>query len=308
LIHEFVLDFEGVTFMKALVLGGEGMLGHKMYQTLLERFPDTGCTILGSTDASPLTKISLLKQGTVIQQQNVMDFDNVSSVIRKMEPEFLINCIGIVKQRAQAEVAIPSISINSLLPHRLADLATKWNGRVIHFSTDCIFSGKRGNYTEADQSDATDLYGKTKYLGEVVTANAVTLRTSIIGRELAEFTSLLEWFLAQEGKTINGYRKVIYSGVTTNYLAEVVGKIIAEKPTLSGLYQVTSTPISKYDLLTQLKQTYGLNVTINEDRETISNRSMISDKFVQATGYVCPSWPELIRQLANDPTPYADWR
>ncbi|MGA2988810.1 MAG: sugar nucleotide-binding protein, partial [Terriglobia bacterium] len=147
------------------------------------------------------------------------DFNALEATLSALRPDYVVNCVGVIKQRTEAISPIPSITINSLLPHKLAQMAARWGGRIIHFSTDCVFSGKRGWYTEEDPSDAEDLYGRSKFLGEVVVANALTLRTSIIGRELVEHRSLLDWFLAQNHKTVHGYRRVIYSGVTTNYLA-----------------------------------------------------------------------------------------
>jgi dTDP-4-dehydrorhamnose reductase len=294
--------------MKALILGGEGMLGHKMFQILRARYPDTRCTIFGSLSEPFYRRIDLFQKEAVLERVNAMDLPALGQTLAGLKPEFIINCIGIVKQRDEAKSAIPSIVLNSLLPHTLADYARSWNGRVIHFSTDCVFSGKKGAYVEGDPSDAEDLYGKSKYLGEVTTENALTLRTSIIGRELSQFKSLLEWFLAQRGKTTKGYREVIYSGVTTNYISELVGRIISGHPKLHGLYQVTSPPISKHELLCQLRDAYHLDVEIQPYDDEVSDRSMIGEKFVHATNYSYPTWDSLIAQLANDQTPYEKWR
>ena len=294
--------------MKALVLGGEGMLGHKMFQTLQARYPDTRCTIFGSLNDPFYRRIDILKPSAVLENINALNLSELGQTLADLHPEFLVNCIGIIKQRDQAQSAIPSITLNSLLPHKLAEWAQSWGGRVIHFSTDCVFSGTKGGYTEEDPSDAEDLYGKSKYLGEVSTGNALTLRTSIIGRELSQFKSLLEWFLAQRGRTIKGFTKVIYSGVTTNYLSELVGRLISEHPTLNGLYQVTSPYISKHELLCRLRDAYHVDVEILPYEGEVSDRSMIGEKFIRATGYRYPTWPELIDQLANDPTLYEKWR
>jgi dTDP-4-dehydrorhamnose reductase len=294
--------------MKILVLGGEGMLGHKMYQTLLRRYPDTACTVFRSLSDPFYQRVSLYRQGRVIDGVDAMDFDALGETLGGIKPDFIVNCIGIVKQREEAAAAIPCITINSLLPHKLAESAAGWGGRVIHFSTDCVFSGERGMYTEEDRSDAADLYGKSKFLGEVATGNALTLRTSIIGRELGQFRSLLEWFLAQKGKSIKGFRRVIYSGVTTNYMAQLVGNLIADHPALSGLYQVVAPPISKYDLLCRLKEAYYLNMEIVPDEKEISDRSMVGEKFLRATGYSMPDWDDMVARLAMDPTPYDEWR
>jgi dTDP-4-dehydrorhamnose reductase len=294
--------------MKILVLGGEGMLGHKMYQILLARYPDTVCTVSRSLSEPFYKRVALFRQGRVVGNVDAMELQRLGNFLRDLKPVFIINCIGIVKQREEAKAAIPSITLNALLPHMLGEIACEWGGRVIHFSTDCVFSGRRGGYTEDDLSDAEDLYGRSKFLGEVATENALTLRTSIIGRELTHFKSLLEWFLGQKGRTIQGFKKVVYSGVTTNYLAKLIEDLIADHPKLSGLFQVTSPPISKYDLLCMLRDAYQLTVEIVPNEQEVSDRSMKGEKFLRATGYSLPDWSDLVAQLASDPTPYEKWR
>lgn len=290
-----------------VILGGTGMLGHKLFQQLRAEYPATICTIHGRACDQPFSHIPLFQNGGVIEGVDATNHEELSRLLLGLRPDFLINCIGIIKQRDAAASYIPTITLNSLLPHRLADLAVKWNGRVIHFSTDCVFSGLRGMYTEVDQSDATDLYGRTKYLGETTGPNALTLRTSIIGRELVNHRSLLDWFLSNRGGEVDGYRKSVYSGVTTNHLADVISCIIKRHPHLSGLYQVASAPISKYDLLCLLKEVYEVNIAINPANGECVDRSMNGSKFANATGYRCPSWRALVRQLVEDPTPYEQW-
>ncbi len=292
---------------KIVVLGGAGMLGHKMFQVLRDQFPGTLCTTREEVRQAPFNRVSLLQGDAVIRGVDVMNLPDLQRLLADLRPDYVINGVGIIKQRDEARNAIPSITINSLLPHQLAAMAREWGGRVIHFSTDCVFSGKRGGYTEADDSDADDLYGKSKFLGEVATDNALTLRTSIIGRELVEHQSLLDWFLAQQHQTIKGFQRVIYSGVTTNQLAQVVADIIQDHPTLAGLYQVVATPISKYDLLCLLRDAYRLDMEIVPDETVVSDRSMRGDKLRAAIGYESPAWPALVQNLAADPTPYQDW-
>jgi dTDP-4-dehydrorhamnose reductase len=290
-----------------MVLGGAGMLGHKMFQVLGERFDRVFCTVREDVRKPPFEQVELLQGNNVVSGVDVTDFPALEAILSAFHPEFVVNCVGVIKQRAEAVSPIPSITINSLLPHKLAQMAAHWGGRVVHFSTDCVFSGKRGEYTEEDHSDAKDLYGKTKFLGEVAVANALTLRTSIIGRELTEHRSLLDWFLAQNHKTVRGYRKVIYSGVTTNHLADLVASIIQDHPGLNGLYQVASDPISKYDLLCLLREVYQLDVLIEPDDLEVSDRSMKCDRLREAIAYKCPAWPVLAHQLAQDNTPYEKW-
>jgi dTDP-4-dehydrorhamnose reductase len=290
-----------------MVLGGAGMLGHKMFQVLREHFVGTFCTVREDIRKPPFDRVGLLQGDDVIPGVDVTDFPALEAILSGFRPEYLVNCVGVIKQRREAVSPIPSIGINSLLPHKLAEMAALWGGRVIHFSTDCVFNGRRGGYTEEDLSDAEDLYGKTKFLGEVAVANALTFRTSIIGRELSEHRSLLDWFLAQNHGTVRGYRRVIYSGVTTNHLAELVASIIQEHPGLRGLYQVASEPISKYDLLCLLRDAYRLDVRIEQDDLEESDRSIKVDKLREAIGYRCPPWPSLAQQLAEDGTPYDLW-
>jgi dTDP-4-dehydrorhamnose reductase len=284
------------------------MLGHKMFQTLLSRYPDTTCTVARPLGEPFYQRVDLFRKGRVINMVDAMDLPRLHEILDSEQPGHIVNCIGVIKQREEARAAIPSITLNSLLPHKLAEFAAGWGGRVIHFSTDCVFSGKRGHYTEEDPSDAEDLYGKSKYLGEVSTENALTLRTSIIGRELSQFKSLLEWFLSQKGKTVRGFKRVIYSGVTTNYMAQLVGNLVAEFPSMSGLYQLVGPAISKYDLLCMLRDAYKVNVEIIPDDREVSDRSLIGEKLIKATGYRYPSWMDMVAELANDPTPYDKWR
>lgn len=293
---------------KIIVLGGDGMLGHKMFQTLSERFMDTTCTIRGSISDGFHKKISLFQKGNVVDNVNAMQHEKLKQILRESRPSEIVNCIGIVKQRPEAMNTYLSIGVNSFLPHMLADTCSEWGGRVIHFSTDCVFSGERGGYLEDDVSDAEDLYGKTKYLGEVEAENALILRSSIIGRELSGFNSLLEWFISQNHKTVKGFRRAIYSGITTNYLALIVSGLIENCPKLSGLYQVTGQTVSKYELLCVLRDAYDLDIEIVPDEEFICDRSMNGDKFYRAIGYECPPWEQLAKQLVNDSTPYDQWR
>jgi len=289
-----------------LVLGADGMLGHKMFQTLGERFPGTRGTLRTPKTDPRFAGIPLLQGGGIVDGVDVMDEAALRAQLESLRPDVVVNCIGVIKQRDAAHDPIPSITINSLLPHRLAAWLRPWNGRLIHFSTDCVFSGRRGGYREDDLSDAEDLYGKSKFLGETRdTPNALTLRTSIIGRELFNHKSLLDWFLSQRG-AVRGFTKVIYSGVTTNHLAGVVGDVVERHRGLHGLYQVASDPIAKHDLLRLVQHAFRKSdVEIVPDDREVSDRSLDGSRFAAATGYRCPPWPALVAELAADPTPYA---
>lgn len=294
--------------MDILILGGSGMLGHKLFQRLRKLHPDTCCTIRGLVHDDALRKVDLFHAGNVIENCDATDWPALRRLLARLEPRTLINCVGVIKQRPAAKRPIPSIEINSLLPHKLAAACKDWGGKLIHFSTDCVFSGKSGNYVEDDLSDAEDLYGRSKFLGEVVDGDVITLRTSIIGRELEHRQSLLEWLLAQNHSRITAYTHAIFSGVTTNYLSQVVDRLIADFPHLTGLYQVVSPAVSKYELLRLLRDAYDLDIEIIPDPTFHCDRSMKGEKFARATGYTCPGWPALVAELAGDETPYERWQ
>jgi dTDP-4-dehydrorhamnose reductase len=283
------------------------MLGHKLFQHLRRSHPSTACTIQGEVRGTKLEQMDLFHGPNVIEGIDAMRFESVERVLDERRPDVVVNCIGVIKQRPEAQMPMPSIALNSLFPHRLAAAAASRGGRVVHFSTDCVFSGHKGAYTESDASDAEDLYGKTKFLGEVATTNAITLRTSIVGRELDKHASLVDWFLAQNHRSVRGFTRHLYSGVTTNHMAEIVTDLIDRHPTLSGLYHVTGPVITKHDLLRLLRDAFGLDIEIQPDAEPTCDRSMVGDRFNGHTGRIPPSWPDMAKQLANDPTPYQRW-
>ena len=209
----------------------------------------------------------------------------------------MLNCIGIIKQSKAASDPLPSIAINSLLPHQLAQMAAARGARLIHFSTDCVFSGRRGNYVEDDEPDPVDLYGRSKLLGEVTAPNGLTLRTSIVGRELREHLGLIDWFLSQRGGRINGYARALYSGLTTLAAADLVAWLIRAHPALQGLWQVSGEPISKFDLLQIVKRVYGLDIEIAPDRHFVCDRRLDSTRFRKHTGWRPPSWDHMIAAM-----------
>ncbi|WP_150909701.1 dTDP-4-dehydrorhamnose reductase family protein [Marinobacter halotolerans] len=283
--------------MRVLVLGATGMLGSAVLKVLSD---DARYEAWGSARDS--RKTSLLPVETtkkVIAGINVLDADSLAFVFRKVKPDAVINCIGLIKQVSDANNPLVALPINSMLPHRIADLCELSGSRLIHVSTDCVFSGKRGNYSESDISDAGDLYGKSKYIGEVTErASAVTLRTSIIGHELDSRYALLEWFLAQTG-SVKGFSKAIFSGLPTDEMARVIKDFVLPRPELSGLYHVSSEPISKYDLLELVAEQYGKNIQIIKDDDVVIDRSLSSDRFYGATGYRAPEWKHLIENMRH---------
>ncbi len=283
--------------MKTVVTGVNGLLGHQVFRALQARWPGTLGTIRGHADAA----VPGLTPENVVPGFDALDMDHVRAELRRIQPAVVVNCIGIVKQRAAAHDAVTSITVNSLLPHVIAETCAEWGGRLIHVSTDCVFGGARGNYTELDVPDAVDLYGRTKALGEVTTDNALTLRTSFIGRELVHRDSLLEWFLAHGGGTVRGFTRAIYAGVTSNHLASLIAGLVADHPSLNGLYQVAARPISKCELLRLVRDAFKLRIEIVPDDSFVCDRSMSAEKLSRAIGYHAPEWPELIAELAADP-------
>jgi dTDP-4-dehydrorhamnose reductase len=230
---------------------------------------------------------------------DVRSLERLAEVFADFRPEAVINAVGIVKQRASAHDAIPSLEINSLLPHRLSVLCRGVGARLVHVSTDCVFSGARGMYTEDDPADAADLYGKSKYLGEVGDPGCITLRTSIIGTELARKTGLVEWFLAQRG-TIRGFRRAVFSGFTTAELSRVIEGVLLHHPDASGVYHASSEPIRKYDLLVGLRDRLGRDVEIVPDEDFHCDRSLDSSRFRAEFGYTPPAWDAMLDELARD--------
>lgn len=249
-------------------------------------------------DATSYARYDLFNTDNAYYGIDVRHPDSLLEVVNEFRPHAVINAVGIVKQRPIASESIPSIEINALFPHRLALYCGAIGARLVHISTDCVFSGRRGNYSESDESDADDLYGRSKFLGEVQNPHCVTLRTSIIGRELARKKGLLEWFLARQGP-IRGYKGSVFSGFTTIELARIIERILFIRPQASGIYHVSSDPISKHDLLLLIKRKFGLSIEIVPDEEILLNRSLDSSRFRAEFGYTPPTWEQMIEELAN---------
>jgi dTDP-4-dehydrorhamnose reductase len=172
---------------------------------------------------------------------------------------------------------------------------------VIHFSTDCVFNGKEGDYTEESLTTAEDLYGRTKALGEIRYKHTLTIRSSFIGQELFERTELLEWVLAQDGKQIKGFKNALYSGVSTNFMAKTVNDIITNHTQLSSLYHLgLEVPISKYDLICLVKKAFGLNIDIIPEIDYVHRPTLNTAKLKNDMGVKVPSWEEMMEELAKD--------
>jgi dTDP-4-dehydrorhamnose reductase len=235
----------------------------------------------------------------IISGIDILDDDALTRVVESVKPDVVINCVGLIKQLAVANDPLIVLPVNSMYPHRLAAICESIGARLIHISTDCVFDGSKGNYVESDRSDATDLYGQSKYIGELHDKpNAITLRTSIIGHELNSRAALIEWFLSQSG-SIKGFKRAIFSGLPTVELARVMMDYVIPRPGLHGLYHVSTAPISKFDLLSLVAKIYGKKIEIIPESEFIIDRSLNSERFQTETGYSAPDWPVLVEGMKN---------
>jgi dTDP-4-dehydrorhamnose reductase len=284
-----------MTPTKVLILGATGMLGSALYKRMSGN-PEL--EVWGSVRSSGARRFfSDVEQAQLIPGVDVTDDDALVAVLKRVRPDVVINAVGLIKQLATANDPLVVLPLNSMLPHRLANLCALQGARVIQISSDCVFSGRTGNYVESDISDAEDLYGKSKYIGEVHDQpNAVTLRTSGIGHELESRNGLLEWFLFQQGP-VKGFSKAIFSGLPWVETARVIKEFVLPHPEISGLYHLAAKPISKLDLLKLIAKVYGKEIKIEADDSVRINRSLNSKRFTDATGYVAPEWPELIAQM-----------
>ena len=279
---------------RVLVMGVSGMLGNAVFRVFAQ---SDGYSVMGSARSAGVLRVlpSELREQVVCG----VDVENTDSLMRLFalaRPNVVINCIGLVKQLAEADDPLAAIPINALLPHRVARLCDVAGARLIHMSTDCVFAGTRGMYSEQDESDAKDLYGRSKYRGEVDYPHAVTLRTSIIGHELSSAHGLVGWFLAQQGP-VKGYIRAIFSGLPTVELAHVMRDFVVPNPELRGLYHLSAEPINKYELLKLVGQVYGKAIDITPDDKLEIDRSLDSSRFREITGYQPAAWPELVRRM-----------
>ena len=277
--------------MRVLILGASGMLGNAMIRVLSERPELQVYGTIRSESAKRFFTAEIAER--LIPGIDVEHHDSLVLAYAKARPDVVINCVGLIKQLADAEDPLQAIPINSLLPHRLARLCQLSGSRLIHMSTDCVFSGSKGNYVESDPSDAEDLYGRSKFLGEVDYPHAITLRTSIIGHELQSSHGLIDWFLSQKERC-NGYTKAIFSGLPTAALAQLVRDVILHHTELHGVYHVAAQPISKFDLLRLVAQVYEKPIEITPSDKLVIDRSLNAERLRKATGYIAPSWAELV--------------
>lgn len=280
--------------MRVMVLGVSGMLGNAVYRVLSAN-PDLD--VFGTARSEGSRKYFTEAQAErIVLGVDVESQDSLIKAFGTVQPDVVINCVGLVKQLADANDPLQAVPINTLLPHRLAALCKAASARLIHISTDCVFSGEKGGYLESDFPDAYDLYGRSKLLGEVDYPHAITLRTSIIGRELSGNRSLVGWFLAQQG-SVQGFTGAIFSGLPTMELARVINEYVLPRPDLHGLYHVATKPINKYELLKLVAKTYGKDTEIVPSDRLSIDRSLNANRFREATGYIAPEWPVLVQNM-----------
>jgi dTDP-4-dehydrorhamnose reductase len=284
-----------MTNKKILILGASGMLGHTLfYELLSNRKFDVRGTVRSLSEIKDYFPSKMIER--VIEHVDAYNINSVKRVIDEFNPEIVINCIGLIKQLPVSKEPLPVITLNSLFPHQVASICKESGSRMIHVSTDCVFDGTKGSYTEDDKLSAEDLYGISKYMGEVKYEHTLTIRTSIIGHELSSNFSLIEWFLSQTG-SVKGYTNAIYSGFPTVEIANIIADYIIPDKKMSGLYQVSSNPISKYELLKIVSKIYGKKIEILPYDDYYDNKSLVSDKFRKQAGYNPPEWDILIEKM-----------
>jgi dTDP-4-dehydrorhamnose reductase len=273
---------------RALILGATGMLGHICVGAFGSRFEVYGSVRDPRSGPAATLDAELVRFDAWS--------DDVEQLLDKVGPAVVVNCIGLVKQLREAARPRAAIRLNALLPHELAETCAARDIRLIQISTDCVFSGRLPlgeRYGEDAEPDPSDLYGRSKLMGEVP-APALTIRTSIIGPELERQAGLLEWFRSQRGGTVTGFRQAIFSGLTTAALAELLVTVAVLDEPPRGLYHVASEPISKYDLLVALRDALGLGCEIAGADEPVVNRALDGSRFARETGLRVPSWDQML--------------
>jgi dTDP-4-dehydrorhamnose reductase len=287
-----------------MVVGATGTLGHRLCLEWGDRFECFGTM----REPVPEPVAELLAATTLIAGVTADAPESLRPALEQARPDVVVNCVGAVKQAEAGQQAIPAIRINSLFPHQLAALCREHSVRMVQVSTDCVFSGSRGNYSEDDVPDATDIYGRSKLLGEVAGEGFLTLRTSLIGRELRGALGLLEWLISKRGGTVRGFSRAVFSGFTTKALAAEIAHLIEGHPELDGVWHLAAQPIDKLTLLSMLDDALQLGIEITPDEDVAIDRSLDSSRLCSVTGRQPRGWDEMVDELAADVTPYEEIR
>lgn len=284
---------------RILIFGATGMLGHKIVQLLSSR---KYLELYGIN--KNLKKRKLLEKNfniKFIEQKDKISKKNLFIFFNKNSFDYVINCLGIIKQKDKKFSKKEIVLINSRFPQIIDELSLLYKFKFIHFSTDCVFTGKKGNYSEKDFRDAKDLYGISKKNGEDLKKNnTLILRTSFIGHELFDNKSLLSWFLKTKQKNIQGYSKAFFSGLTNLEISKFIYSIIVKKNFYPGIFNLSGSKISKYELLKIINTKYKLNKSINKDEALKIDRSLLNKKIIKKFKFKNKSWNKLIDQMKND--------
>ena len=282
---------------RIVVLGANGMLGHTILQIMKL---DPAHKVIGVVRHESMARyLRTLMGAQVVAGGDFLLSDGLKSILESLRPEVVINCVGLVKQSVLSDNILAAVPINTIFPHTVAEICSLVGSRMVHISTDCVFSGAKGGYTEEDVPDATDVYGRSKILGEVNYPGTLTLRTSAVGHELNTNHGLINWFLSQQG-SIKGYTQAIFSGLPSAELARVIRDRVLPHPDLEGKYHVAGPPISKHDLLQLVKQEYGKELQIEPDHRLVIDRSLDATLFMETTGYAAPPWPKMISTMRDE--------
>lgn len=288
---------------KVLILGLAGMLGHQVWRKFHSKELSNSFDVYGTVRKTKdhYKRFNLGHEDHIIENLDVSDFIALEKKLNEIKPDLVINCVGLTLRKKELSDFEKCYKVNSMLPQVVGQWCSHHNAKLIHFSTDCVFDGKKGSvYFEQDLPTALDHYGQSKYLGEAKAGRNLTMRLSIVGREIENKTELIEWIFSQKNQTVNGFGSVWYSGLTTNYVANEVVKVVQQYPDLSGLYQVSSEPITKYELVQKINAKFNLNMTVNRDDNYKSNKSLDCSNYVEKTGFKIPTWDQMIQDLYND--------
>ncbi len=282
--------------MRILILGSNGLLGNTITTYFLGKKNYETFGIVRNSSKLFSFKKNFLNKFLIVH--NILDFKDLELKIKSIKPNVIINCIGVTNKNTSknSKLLESYININSLFPHRLYGICSKFNIRLIQLSSDCVFSGKRGFYNEMDSPEPIDIYGRSKLLGEINNENCITIRKSVIGHELNSKKGLLEWFLAQKNK-VEGYKKAIFSGLTVQELARVIDFYIIPNRNLKGIFHISRELISKYDLLEMIADVYKKSIEIVPNELISIDRSLNSSCFNNITGYKTKAWPDLIKSM-----------